>query len=276
MSSQPIDPGGLSDRRVPLDVYMLEQTTPDAPRLPGSVAVAPSVDQLLDVLAADLMVHAENCRRRFGDFHLALSGGEVPEALYRRLMVDPNYRRLPWPRTQLWLTEDRCVDFEDERSRFKLVRETIVDHTDIPPSQVHPILATAEDPAALYEQELREALEWREPGQDRLDFVLLTLGLDGRVAGLAPFDGGDDRRLVAVTEDGVLDPPAGVSMLPALINAARFVAIVATGEPLAAVVGSIEDHHGACLGPSRATPVSLIEPLAGELRWYLDAAAVPA
>src|SRR5690606_13508538 len=96
---------------------------PTAPPLPGEVATAAMTDDVIDLVAADLVMHALNCVREFGDFHLALSGGSAPVPLYRRLMYDPNYRRLPWRRTHLWMVDDRCVDFDDDDSNYKMIRD---------------------------------------------------------------------------------------------------------------------------------------------------------
>jgi hypothetical protein len=95
------------------DLYDLAPR-PVAPALPGTVVVRESADELVDAVAADLFIHALNCIRTFGDFHLALSGGSTPLPLYRRLMYDPSYRDLPWTRTHLWMVDERRVPFDDE------------------------------------------------------------------------------------------------------------------------------------------------------------------
>lgn len=128
-----------------------------APKLPGSVAVRAAVDDIIDTIAAELVIAAEQCVREFGDFHLALSGGNTPQPLYERLMYDPDCRRLPWRRTHLWIVDERRVPFDDDRSNFKMIRETIVDHADIPADQVHPIFATADEPDIDYEKRIKEA-----------------------------------------------------------------------------------------------------------------------
>jgi hypothetical protein len=114
---------------------------PPRPDLPGTVVIRPNADAVIDAIAADMLIHATNCVRTFGDFHLALSGGSTPLPLYERLMIDPRYRDLPWARTHLWIVDERRVPFDDERSNFKHISEIIADHSGIPPEQVHPIFA---------------------------------------------------------------------------------------------------------------------------------------
>ena len=168
--------------------YDLDEAPLTGPPLPGEVIVAASDDRLIDLLAAEMVVQAKACVREFGDFGLALSGGSTPLRLYERLMYDPDFRQLPWPRTHLWLVDERAVPLDDERSNFRMICETIVDHSGIPQEQVHPIAAVSDTADVEYEKQLREVLEWRPRGEDRLDFVLLGMGADGHTASLFPFD----------------------------------------------------------------------------------------
>ena len=247
---------------------------PPKPLLPGSVVLRASVEELIDAMAADLLFHAKNCVRAFGDFHLALSGGSTPEPLYRRLMYDPNYRDLPWKRTHLWIVDERRVEPEDERSNFKMIRETLVAHSDIPEAQVHPVPALAEDADARYEAELKETLAWREKGHDRLDYTLLGMGADGHTASLFPrspaLESGG--RLVLINSGPTVTPPDRVTMTFDLLNASRFIAVMVTGEKKREMVARLVATRRTDI---ENLPITGIHPIGGELRWYLDAAAVP-
>jgi 6-phosphogluconolactonase len=255
------------------------------PSIPGAtdVIAAETADELIDKLAADLVVHAENCVRQFGDFHLALSGGSTPQPLYERLMYDPNYRRLPWRRTHLWIVDERCVGFDHQQSNFHMIDETIVEHADIPREQVHPMFATSPEGDLEYEQQLREALAWREKGQDRLDFVLLGVGTDGHTASLFPHSPAihETDRLVAFNAHPQAVPPERLTMTFPLINSSRFIAVLVTGASKAAVIKRIAVAAQAAdrelasrgLGGVEELPIKGVAPLNGELRWYLDAAA---
>lgn len=234
-------------------------------------------DEAIERLAIDLLEHAMNCVRKFGDFHLALSGGREPGRLYRRLMFAPEFRWIPWRRTHLWFVSERAVELDHPDSTFRAVNDFIGDHADIPPEQFHPIFAASPTAAEDYEARIREHLGWREKGQDRLDFALLTVDAAGGTAGLTPGipviaplaaePGGEDEdageRLVARTDgpDG-----RGVSMLPSILNAARFVAVLAAGPQIApglarVIAPDIDDHDA---------PIRAIRPRGGELKWYVD------
>lgn len=269
--------------------------SPKAPSLPGTVIVRRDIDSVVDALAADLLLHAFNCVRAFGDFHLALSGGSTPVALYQRLMIDPGYRAMPWTRTHLWIVDERRVPFDDDRSNYKMIGEIIGDHSGIPPEQVHPIFALAEDADEQYAAKLREVLGWRDKGHDRLDFVLLGMGADGHTASLFPRSpalreslllagpGGkpapktpSEVALVRINAGPTVTPPERVTMMLPLINASRFVAALVTGKAKREILARV----GRTASPptpreSEELPILGVRPVAGELRWYLDHDACP-
>jgi 6-phosphogluconolactonase len=242
-----------------------------APDLPGQVIAARTVDDVIDKIAADLVVHAENCIRTFGDFHLALSGGSTPQPLYERLMYDPNYRRLPWRRTHLWIVDERCVPFDHPQSNFRVIDETIVGHADIPSEQVHPMSATSPTADVEYEQQLRETLAWREKGQDRLDFVLLGMGGDGHTASLFPHTPvlHESNRLVRFNVAPSAAPRERLTMTFPLINSARFIAVLVTGASKVNALRRVESGREEL----DDLPIRGVSPLQGDLRWYLDAEA---
>lgn len=246
-------------------------------RLPGTTVVRPTADEVIDALADELLIHATNCVRAFGDFHLALSGGSTPMPLYRRLMIDPRYRELPWRRTHLWIVDERCVPFDHEKSNFRQIDEILVQHAGIPADRVHPMMVLRDDADAAYERALREALAWREKGQDRLDFVLLGMGDDGHTASLFPRSpalelADDPSRLVLKNAGPRVIPPDRLTMTFYLINAARFVAVLCVGEKKKSMLRRV----AAGVDPVADLPILGVRPRAGELRWYLDEAADPA
>jgi 6-phosphogluconolactonase len=247
--------------------------------LPGREVVRSTLDELLDAAAADLYLQALACVRQFGDFHLALSGGSTPEPLYRRLMTDPAVRELPWRKTHLWIVDERRVPLDDPMSNYRLIHETIIAQSDIPPEQVHPIPATHERADVVYEDELRRVLEWRERGHDRLDYVLLGVGADGHTASLFPHSPALSAhdRLVVMNDGPTVVPPPRVTMTHKFINAARFVGVLVTGAKKREIVAELAGRCKAGLKREDAVarPILGVRPKAGELRWYLDREACP-
>lgn len=251
--------------------YELANDLPELPRLPGHVVLVDTADEALDAIGTDMLMQAKACIRQFGDFHLALSGGGTPMPLYERLMIDPRFRDFPWRRTHLWIVDERCVPFDHEKSNYRQIREIIVDHADIPPSQVHPMLAYESDADVRYEAELREILGWREKGHDRLDFVLIGMGDEGHTASIFPHSAAQSvhDRLVCFNRGPTVVPPDRLTMTYTLLNGARLVGALVLGAKKASMINRIAT--GADLASE--IPIKGVSPIGGELRWYLDADA---
>src|SRR5205823_4868178 len=131
----------------------------------------------------------------------------------------------------LWWGDERCVPPDDERSNYRLAKETLLDALEVPPRAVHRIRGEAppEEAAAA----LDAALEGVE-----LDLLLLGLGPDGHTASLFP---GSPQ--VEVADRRATHGPAGLEpfvhritlTMPALRSAGRIVFLV-TGEAKADAV----------------------------------------
>lgn len=252
----------------PLNPYEVDElSSVPAPNLPGEVVIRRDEEEVIEALAGDLYIHALNCVRSFGDFHIALSGDRTTIPLYRRLMLDPAYRQIPWRRTHLWLVQEKCVPFDHEDSHWRIIREIIGDHADIPPVQLHPVFSLSPTADREYEKTLKETLAWREKGHDRLDYVLLTPEEQTVVTYPSFSDSQDDRnRFVRFHErDSDNMHHDRVCMTLKLITAARFIAVYANGNDLTSP--AVKNVHPAL---TEKHSVRSLKPLQGELVWYMD------
>lgn len=251
------------------------------PRLPGEVIVRETAHDLIDALATDFHVHCLNCAAAFGAFHMALSGGSTPLPFYRQLLFDPQHRALPWDKTHLWIVDERRVPFDDERSNYGALRDMFVEHSGMARKHAHPMDPARDDADIAYEAELVRELSARGRHKDRLDFVLLGMGDDAHTASLFPRTPPvlEKRRLVRMNDGPNVTPPPRVTMTLPLINAARFVAVLVTGAKKRETIARVQRAFEREPAPSDAAvndlPVLGVRPLAGELRWYLDADACP-
>jgi 6-phosphogluconolactonase len=200
---------------------------------------------------------AELLARRAGlGGHIALSGGGTPRPAYEwAARLEPD-----WSRADVWFADERVVPPEDERSNYRLVRESLLDRLDRHPGAEHRVLGelSPEEAADAYEDELRDVV---------FDLVLLGIGPDGHTASLFPNDPALDeleRRAVAVQRPDV----ARVTLTIPPLAAADTVVYLVVGAEKA-------DAAGRAFGgePNPATPASLVRSAAGATIALLDRAA---
>jgi 6-phosphogluconolactonase len=171
---------------------------------------------------------------------LALSGGTTPGAAYEAAAVGD------WSRAEIWFGDERAVPPGDERSNYRLVRETLLAR--VTPAAVQRIEGElgAEEAAARY-----DALV------DDLDFALALngIGSDGHTASLFPRAPGlhERERRVIAAEPGLEPWVPRVTMTPPVLAQMQLLVYLATGESKAdAVARAFADE------PSDDTPASLV------------------
>ncbi len=244
-------------------------------RLSGSVVVEPTAEALCDKLAGAIIKAANTAVSERGAFHLALSGGSTPKPLYEKLGAMPN--DLPWAQTHLWIVDERRVPEDDDRNNYRMIREAMVDPLGLSVGRVHPVPVSADDPAGVYERELRDTFE-TEGRIPRIDFVLLGIGDDGHTAslfpGMASLD--IDGKLIANADvsPGTQPNVGRVTMTYPLLNKARHLAVLVTGAKKVNILRQIAKQLES--GPDRHRfPITGIQPAFDDatLTWYLDAAA---
>ncbi|XP_075997176.1 GDH/6PGL endoplasmic bifunctional protein isoform X2 [Genypterus blacodes] len=225
-------------------------------------------EELVEKLAADIQDAAEAAVREGGVFHLAVSGGSTPVALFHKLVLD--HFSFPWRDTHVWMVDERCVPLTESDSNFRSVHDHLLHHVKIPyynihpmPVQLHQRLCVEEDGGAdLYEKELRSLVNGSS-----FHFVLLGVGYDGHTASLFP--GGQaasqGESLVVLTESPA-KPHQRMSLSLSAINRAHKVAILVMGKGKHALVTQMSRVKD---DPNKY-PVTAVRPKNGSLVWYLD------
>lgn len=224
--------------------------------------------ELIEKLASDIEEAAEKAILESGVFHLALSGGASPLALFHRLAL--HHFSFPWRDTHIWVVDERCVPLTGFESNFHSLHDHLLQHVKIPYYNIHPMpvqlnqrLCVEDDRGTwLYEEEIRKLVN-----ASSFHFVLLGVGYDGHVAslfpGVKPDDHGDN--LVVFTESPV-KPHQRMSLTFNAINKAQKVAIL--------IIGKYK--HEAVIQLSRVKeettqwPVTWVKPEKGSLVWYMD------
>ncbi|XP_061545057.1 GDH/6PGL endoplasmic bifunctional protein [Phycodurus eques] len=225
-------------------------------------------EELVERLAADIQEAAEVAVLQGGVFHLALSGGATPIALFHRLAL--HHFSFPWSDTHIWMVDERCVPLADPQSNFHNIHQHVLQHVRIPYHNIHPMpvqlkqrLCVEEDGAALlYQEDIGRLVSG-----SRFHFVLLGVGHDGHTASLFPHGkttDGDDS-LVVLTESPI-KPHRRMSLTFGAINRAHRVALLVMGKTkheLVTQLSRVKDE-------SNKWPVTGVKPNNGTLAWYID------
>jgi 6-phosphogluconolactonase len=201
-------------------------------------------------------------------FRIALSGGDTPRLLYQEL-ASPEYRdRIEWRRVELFWGDERFVPHTDERSNYRMVRETLLAHAPVLIDHIHPVL-TEDDPecaAQRYEATLKSVYgaDALDPSRPLFQLVLLGLGEDGHTASLFPEDIVLKERSRWVAAVGNRDEPR-ITLTYQAIQSSQAVAFLVIGEEKAEIVRRVQEGD-------QSLPATRVRS-DGEIVWFLDHAA---
>lgn len=198
---------------------------------------------------------------------IALSGGSTPKLLFRYWAA---HDRIDWRRIHFFWGDERCVPPDHADSNFRMTKELLLDHIDMPQENIHRIRGEDEPEAEAlrYAAEIASVVPM-ENGWPVFDLVLLGMGDDGHTASIFPnkMDLLKSEQICAVAKH----PQSGqqrVSLTGKVLNHAGQVALLITGAGKAEVLREVINHQGQW----EHYPVSFVDP-AGSLYFYLDAAA---
>ncbi|XP_063292605.1 GDH/6PGL endoplasmic bifunctional protein [Pelobates fuscus] len=234
----------------------------------GNSMVSDWAESLIQTLGQDIQNAAEESIKSSGDFHLALSGGSSPLALFQRL--SRHHHGFPWKHTHLWLVDERCVPFTESDSNFGNIEKHLLQHVRIPYVNIHPMpvqrnqrLCAVEDMGnQTYAEDIFALV-----GNASFDFVLLGLGNDGHTASIFPGkeDGIYGRSTVLLTESPQ-KPHQRMSLSLPLINKAQKVAVLVLGKGKHEILTLISRAEKT----PKKWPIHGVNPTPGKLVWYID------
>jgi 6-phosphogluconolactonase len=201
-----------------------------------------------------------------GGGHIVLTGGSTPRGAYEMAAE----HRDAFGATTFWFGDERCVPPDDDRSNYKMARESLLSSLD---EDYAPVVHRMEGElgpdagADAYEQVLRDA------GTPAFDLLLLGIGPDGHTASLFPDQKtvGERSRLVVGVAEAGLEPfvPRVSFTLSAIALAREVMFLVAGGSKADAVAAAFGPH--AVPGPH--VPSSLVATVAANVVVVLDEAA---
>jgi len=192
-----------------------------------------------------------------GPFSLGLAGGSTPISTYEALRG----RATGWERVDAWLSDERWVSHDHERSNGRMADETLMSH--VPARFERPRwneFIEPADSAAHYEARLRSLLDGRVP-----ELILLGMGDDGHTASLFPESEAlkEESRWYVANLIPKTGEPRLTATYPLLWRAQRLMMITAGQHKAEALRGSFAGE----------TPAGQIGDGDAEVEWHVDTAA---
>jgi len=199
---------------------------------------------------------------------IAISGGSTPKFMF----ADLAKAKFDWARVHVFWVDERGVPPTDAQSNYKLAKETFLDPTQFPASNVHRIQAEldAKEAARLYTAEIQQFFSLASGQLPRFDIIHQGMGPDAHTASLFPGEPLiDDRTNIAGATYVEKFQQWRITLLPGVLRAPKHTIMLVAGddkaEPLRSVlVGSYEPKK-------YPTQVAIAD--RSDILWYLDRAA---
>ncbi len=231
--------------------------------------VLPTAEEVATEGARRIAETARKAVAERGAFHLALSGGGTPKAIFGNLARGAFPRELVGATHVFW-GDERSVPNNHADSNVRMAREAFLDALGFPAENVHAPNGGAKALAAearRYEAEILNTVPCNRAGEPVFDAVMLGMGTDGHTASLFP-----GTAALAETERVFVEnevPQLGTWRLTLTfdaIGAARSIFVFVTGESKKPVLDAIR-------GGGAGYPIEGVRGDNSNVSWFCDTAA---
>ncbi|WP_204800779.1 6-phosphogluconolactonase [Mycobacterium riyadhense] len=170
-----------------------------------------------------------------GQALIVLTGGGNGSALLRYLGT--RGAQIDWSKVHLFWGDERYVPEDDDERNDKQARAALLDHVDIPASQVHPMAAsdgdfgTDLDAAALAYEQVLAAYAASDGRVPNFDVHLLGMGPEGHINSLFPDTPAvrETARMVVAVDASPKPPPQRITLTLPAIQRSREVWLMVSG-----------------------------------------------
>jgi 6-phosphogluconolactonase len=231
------------------------------------VSAAPTVirtNNFVAGAAALILEQAGEAIEERGEFRIALSGGNTPAPVYRRIAVEAH--NFPWDRTRFTFGDERCVPPDDPQSNFRMARENLFVPAAVPEKSIMRMRGEIDPQIAAqeYDDQLNAIASGRGESIYQHDLILLGLGDDGHTASLFPGTAAlaDMTRQVVANFVPKLNTWRLTFTFP-LINHARHILFLVGASKNPELIERV-------LGRDPQFPAARVNPNAGEVTWIIE------
>jgi len=225
-------------------------------------------DDVIEGLAEYVVAVANKSIAKQGKFSFALSGGNSPKKLHE-LLASKYHDKVDWDKVYFFFGDERYVPQDDKDSNYLMAKNTLFFPLNISASNIFPVdtSLSPKEAAEKYQEDVETFFDEEELS---FDLIILGLGDNSHTASLFPFTPVLHDRTPGVKEVFLPEQQVyRITMNAPLINEAQHIAFLVYGEGKALAVRHIlEDDEDI-----EEYPAQLIEPIVGEIQWFLDEAA---
>lgn len=237
----------------------------------GQVHVAGSQSELGKASAEHFAQAVNDAIFRKGRATVGLSGGHTPPLLYAQLTSPAFARAIDWSKVHFFISDERCVPHDDKESNWGMADKLLFSKLKMAPGNLHPTKGQDGDAAKCalsYEQDLRTFFQVGTEEIPTFDVLQLGMGPDGHTASLFPGTKAvnEEKRLVVHNFVEKLASNRITFTFP-LINHASHIIYMIEGEEKSHVLSE------ALTLPIARYPVQHVDPVRGDLSWFVDEAA---
>ncbi|ORX68840.1 nagb/rpia/CoA transferase-like protein [Linderina pennispora] len=218
----------------------------------------PSPDDVSHALETYLAQASATAIASTGRFTIAITGGSLPATAFKFLKASKSVDFSKW---HVFWGDERCVPYDHDDSNYKLVKEQLLDHVNVPKSQVFPINQ------ALVGNSAEAAKDYH--GQLAFDCILLGIGPDGHLCSLFPGfpQVNEKEKWVTHIDDSPKPPPHRITLTMPVLNNAKEAVFVVTGSGKSEMFKTIVEDR------DMGKPSTHVAPASGKLYWFVDDAA---
>jgi 6-phosphogluconolactonase len=227
------------------------------------------LDRLSNATAEFICEAAKRNITAKGKFTLVLSGGETPKETYFLLASRTFRDRIDWNKVFIFFGDERYVPHDNVNSNYHMADETLLVDIPIPDENVFavPTDSTPGNDALIYEAQLKKIFPAQFP---LFDLNLLGLGENGHTASLFPNTDILNEKTRWVKDVFVKEVNMErISLTIPAINSSKQIIFLVSGESKADVVNDVLNG----IKNPEQLPAQFIQPVNGELFWFLDKAA---
>ena len=226
-------------------------------------------DILIETCTKFICSYIQKSIKAQGYCNLVLAGGTSPRPLYQRLAAKPYKDRVDWSKVFFFFGDERYVEVDSADLNSHMAEQTLFRPLNIPQENIFKVdtSLSVEEAAADYMRTIETHFQFHKIC---FDLILLGLGEDAHTASLFPFtnvlnDSEPTVRSLYLEQKNLYR----ITMTAPLINQASHILFLTYGKNKADAVNMVIKGKK----DAEKYPSQLIKPEAGELHWFLDAAA---